>query len=364
MKYTLLLAAFLLAYSLGYSQQEEGFKWWNPAQHEFPVLEGQAWPGELKGTYNRLPARAQQDVREAVWTKSQQSAGVLVRFLSDASSIHVRYKVKGAFAFEHMPATGVSGVDLYAINKKGQWEWTGANYTYGDTVRYYYDAIRKDGLREYHLYLPLYNKVEWLEIGVPENAVMKPLPLSKEKPIVVYGSSIAQGGCASRPGMAWTAILDRQLRKPVINLGFSSNGLLEKPLIDLMSEMDAALYVLDCMPNLSSYPGEEVSARLVASVKALRKVRPSIPVLVVENADGNIGMLDTLLDNSFKQVNKVASATFQQLKEEGIKNIYFLSAAEIGLDIDCTVDGQHPNDLGMKRYADAYEKCIRKIFKR
>ncbi len=118
-------------------------------------------------------------------------------------------------AMLHMPATGVSGVDLYAKNSDGKWLWCKGNYSFADTINYNFrnitpnDNYHKMG-REYHLYLPLYNSVEWMEIGTEEDALFEPIPIRKEKPIVVYGTSIAQGGCASRPGMAWTSILERK----------------------------------------------------------------------------------------------------------------------------------------------------------
>lgn len=89
-----------------------------------------------------------------------------------------------------------------------------------------------------------------MQVGVPGNALFNPMAIREEKPIVVYGTSIAQGGCASRPGMAWPALVGRKLDRPLINLGFSGNGRLEKEVIDLIAEIDAKVYVLDCLPNL------------------------------------------------------------------------------------------------------------------
>jgi hypothetical protein len=89
-----------------------------------------------------------------------------------------------------------------------------------------------------------------MKIGVPEDKNFSPLPLNKKKPIVVYGTSIAQGACASRPGMAWTAILGRRMNIPLINLGFSGNGKLEKEMLDLIAEIDAEVYILDCLQNM------------------------------------------------------------------------------------------------------------------
>ena len=190
------------------------YTWWDPSKSEFPVLEGQAWAKEVQNPYDRLPARAQKSVREEVWNLSRNSAGLMLRFKSNSTEIVVRYKVTGNKAMNHMPATGVSGIDLYAVNADGKWLWCAGRYSMGDTIEYRFrglepnDPITRKG-REYRLYLPLYNTVQWMEIGVPNTATFNPMPVRKEKPIVVYGTSIAQGGCASRPGMAWPAILGR-----------------------------------------------------------------------------------------------------------------------------------------------------------
>ena len=269
------------------AQASPNITWWNPAQSTFKVIEGQAWPGSVESRYDRLPASAQKNVRRAVWNLSKQSAGLLIRFWSNSTNIKVRYKVGLRLDMPHMPSTGVSGVDLYAKNSDGKWLWCRGNYSFGDTVKYDFKDINPkeehhDLGREYRLYLPLYNSVEWLEIGVPEDALFEPLPLRPENPIVMYGTSIAQGACASRPGMAWTNILERKMDSPLVNLGFSGNGLLEKELISLLSSIDAKIYILDCLPNLVRFPLEDVRQRILTSVRNLRKSRPSVPILLRE----------------------------------------------------------------------------------
>ena len=189
-----------------------------------------------------------------MWNLSHNSAGLIIRFRSNSAKITVRYTVGGAMNMPHMPSTGVSGVDLYAKNSDGTWLWSAGRFSFGDTVVYQYTGIDPKDIyhnhgREYRLYLPLYNSVRWMEIGVPDTSSLSFLPLRAEKPVVVYGTSIAQGGCASRPGMAWTAILGRSLDRPLINLGFSGNGRLEKELTGLLTEVDASLYILDCLPE-------------------------------------------------------------------------------------------------------------------
>lgn len=355
-----------------YSQGKGEYTWWNPAENTFPVIEGQGWPKEVKNVYDRLPARAEQAVRSDVWDLSRQSAGLYIKFSSNSDDIVVRYVVhdKQQFSMPHMPSTGVSGIDLYAIDHSGKWVWASGKYSFGDTVEYHFPRIEVDpvfrgGNCEFRLFLPLYNGVSWMQIGVPAGKTFIPLPLTKEKPVIVYGTSIAQGGCASRPGLAWTSILERKLDRPLINLGFSGNGRLEKPLIDLMAEIDAQVYVLDCLPNMvysGGFKEDELEKRLVESVKLLQEKHPSTPILLTEHSiSSNTGIIDTGRNIECEKANKVLQKVFAGFKTRGLKNIYLLSNAEIGIDIDATVDGTHPNDIGMEKHADAYAKIIRTI---
>jgi len=358
-------ALFALIISLqGFSQNSVTYKKWNPALDTLQVLEGQAWPKEVKNYYDRLPARAEKSVRNEVWDLSQNSAGLSLRFRTNANEIVVKYAVSEKLQFPHMPATGVSGVDLYAKNSDGKWLWCAGRYSFGDTIGYRFRGmLSKDEYEnpfEYTLYLPLYNSVKWLEVNVPDSSSFTPLPVRKEQPILVYGTSIAQGGCATRPGLAWTNILSRKLDRPVINLGFSGNGRLEKEVIDLITEVDAKLYVLDCLPNLGP---EGLKKKIVESVKQLQSKRPGIPILLTDHD----GYTDEDINPESKEETRVLNAMLKQefdsLTKTNTKNIYLLTKSEIGQDIETMVDGTHPNDIGMMRYADAYEKKIRTIIK-
>jgi len=364
------LSIFLL-FQFSNAQEETGITWWNPADSNSLVIDGQAWPGEVASIYHRLPRQAEGVVRSSVWNLSKQSAGLSVRFRSDAESITVRYKVKGNHAMSHMPATGVSGVDLYAKTSDGDWRWYRGNYSFSDTIQYHFSNIdpkekyHNKG-REYQLYLPLYNEVEWLEIGVPHKAVLEPLPIRLEKPVVVYGTSIAQGACASRPGMAWTSILGRKLDRPLINLGFSGNGRLEEEVINYVTEIEAKIYVLDCLPNLGASKDrslEEVRQLLISAVQQIRKRRPSTPILVVEHDGYSDGAVDAGRYKTYTDLNRIAKEAFSQLQAEGVRDIHLLTKEELNLSNESFVDGTHPTDLGMMEYAVAYEHAIREILK-
>lgn len=372
MKKTLIFYVCLLSATslVSVAQTTAGYVWWNPAKNDFPVIEGQAWTGkDIQSSYDRLPAAAEKTVRKEVWDLSHHSAGLMIRFRATTDQVVVRYGVSNKQqALPHMPATGVSGVDLYAGTSDGDWLWAAGKYTFGDTIQYRFanlepnDAYKRG--REYRLYLPLYNAVQWLEIGVPTGVTITPLPIRPEKPVVVYGTSIAQGACASRPGMAWPSILSRKLDRPLINLGFSGNGRLEKEVIDLVSQVDARLYVLDCLPNLIATVGikpEDIKSRILESVKTLRQKRPAVPVLLVDHAGYTDGSLSPIRQQYYSDVNTLMHQAFVQLKAEGINGIYLLPKSQINLSQDAMVDGTHPTDLGMQQYADAYETSIRAI---
>ena len=366
----MVFSLFVLVLENGYSQNNGNYKWYNPSQQEFIKIEGRGWSDDGISIYDRLPVKAKKMVREPVWNLSNHSAGLSIRFKSNAKDILVRYKtINKNYSMPHMPATGVSGVDLYAKNIDDNWIWFKGNYSFGDTITYNFKNINlkvaKDSKGfEYQLFLPLYNAVEWLEIGVPLKAKFEPLSLRKEKPIVVYGTSIAQGACASRPGMAWTSILERKLNQPVINLGFSGNGRLEKEMIDLITEIDAEVYVLDCLPNLvlnKNRTSEKVYQKIISSVKEIRKKHPLTPILLVDHEGYADGMTNLHRFNAYTNLNQINQKAFNRLKKDGVPNIYILKKNEIDLQLDSYVDGTHPTDLGMMEYALAYEKKLKEI---
>lgn len=339
------------------------WKWFNPLQAEKNVVQGQGWDEELRGTFVRLPAQAKEKVRPAVWGLSRNSAGLSVCFYSNASQIRVRYQVAGGRAMAHMPATGVSGVDLYARGENGENLWCAGNYSFGDTIVYHFQnlvyRVRHGKGYEYCLYLPLYNSVKWLEIGVPETSGFEFVPRRTEKPIVVYGTSIAQGACASRPGMAWTSIVGRKFDRPVVNLGFSGNGKLEKEVLDFVNQVEAAVYVLDCMPNM--YMGDDPENLLVAAVAQIRTRHPRTPILITEHDGYTNEFTNPEKQKAYQGTNLASRKAFERLMQAKVPEIYYLSHEDIGMDMEAMVDGVHSTDWGMTLYAAAYEKVLRRI---
>jgi lysophospholipase L1-like esterase len=322
-------------------------------------VEGRAWPDmERKRWFDRFPACAEGSVTTNVWNLSRDSAGMMTRFKTDATEIWAHYELRSdRLAMPHMPATGVSGVDLYARDERGQWRWVNVTKPDKKEVRQVIQAGLAPGLREYAAYLPLYNGVESLEIGVPKGAKFEGLP-PRGKPIVFYGTSITHGACASRPGMVHTAILGRRFDRPVLNLGFSGNGRMDAAVGELLCKVDAAAYVIDCLPNMGA---ADVRKKCPPLVKMLRAACPQTPIVLVEDRC----MTNTWIRperQKFHADNHAAlRECFEALKKEGVTKLYYIPGDHmLGDDTEGTTDGSHPNDLGFMRQSDAFEPVLRK----
>lgn len=335
-------------------------KWNNPMQAGVRVVNGQGWYEELAGSYNRLPDRIREKIRPSLWNLSTHSAGLSLVFRTNAPELTVRYGISGAEDMSHMPATGVSGVDLYVKNEDdGQWHYIAKNinWSFGDTVRYTFHMTGGEN-REYRLYLPLYNHVEWMEVGADSASRFEWIPCDETCPIVAYGTSILQGGCASRPGMAWTNILSRRLQYPLLNLGFSGNGQMDPEVIDLIAEVPARLYIIDCIPNVPYMEDELFISRYRYAVSRLREVSDA-PILLVEHEGG----MSQSGDPGVLHKNELLRKCYEDMCREGVKELYLFKCEEMDFPEDGTVDGVHPNDLGMEATAAGYEKKIREIFR-
>lgn len=322
-------------------------------------LEGREW-ADLKRLryFDRFPAEVEKKVPAPVWGLSRDSAGMMARFQSDSPTIAVRYTLRNdRLAMPHMPATGASGTDLYAKDEKGTWRWVFCSQPAAKNV----ESVLISGIskqnREFQLYLPLYNGVEKLEIGTLKNSSFNghaPRP----KPLVFYGTSITHGASASRPGMVHTGILGRRLDVPVLNLGFSGNGRMDPGVGEMMGKLDAAAYVIDCLPNMGA---ELVTERTAPLVKQLRQARPETPIVLVEDRRNTNSWILKSRDEYHTANHAALKKAFDELVKSGVKNLYYIEGDHLlGDDSEGTVDASHPTDLGFYRQAGVMEPVIRK----
>lgn len=315
-------------------------------------------------TYQRFPDSLATLLRKPLWQLSTNSTGIAVYFETNSTSISAKWKTGDKTSFPHVAATLVKGVDLYALDNN-QWYYVGIGKP--NNPIYQEAAIIKglDGSkRQFLMYLPDYESTDSLFIGIDSSSFIQNVSNSvfaNKKPIVFYGTSIVQGASAMRSGMAYPAIIERGLKTETINLGFSGNGQLEVILADIMAKIDASCYVIDCGPNLSP---EMASERTLPFLQRLRKNKPSTPILLVAQIEYPTTRFVSSVDQKVKRINEVFLNSFNQLKKEGDKNLFYLpSKGIIGEDGEGTVDGVHLTDLGFYRIAGAIKKKLETILK-
>ena len=365
MKYFLLV--LISSFSvLAFSQQIETIKTDSTVIYygrEHFLIEGTAIADSLKESpYDRLPISYKEKVREPVWDLSKASAGITVRFHSNSTSINLKWTVLNDLDMPHMASTGIKGIDLYTkYNNKWRYVTTAGALvglkTYqnksipADSINEY-ELIKNmsPDFREYKLFLPLYDGVTKLEIGIDNNALINKASPNPVKPIVFYGTSITQGGCASRPGMAHTNIISRKLDVDCINYGFSGNGRMEMPIVELISDIDASFYVIECLQNMDS---EQVRERVRPLVDMIRTKHPLTPIVLVENMMYTTAFLDQTIETTLIQENEALKNEFDKIIKRGTPNIFYIKDNKDFLsDNEGTVDGVHLTDLGFLRYAD------------
>jgi lysophospholipase L1-like esterase len=312
--------------------------------------------------FDRLPARAKGVVRDAVWNLSRHSSGMMVRFQTDATEIHAEYGVTSkTLAMPHMPATGVSGLDLYAKDDHGNWRWVAVTRPSAQQMKLSLIKGMRPGTRDYAVYLPLYNGTEYLRLGVAAENSFEPVAPRTNKPIVFYGTSITHGACASRPGMPHPAILGRRLDRPVINLGFSGNGKLEKEVGKFLEELDPCVYVLDCLPNMVA---REIEERAEPMVKQLRAAHPGVPIVLVEDRTYPQSWILPARKERNDSSRVPFRAAFRKMQDAGVDNLFYIDGESLlAKNRDDTTDGSHPSDLGFFNQANAIEPVLRQALK-
>lgn len=313
------------------------------------TIEGKGWR-DTDRFFERIPLKMREIVTHKHWVHSQCPAGMVVRFITDAPSIALRWD-----GYQDQP--GYTGLDLY-VRHEGTWRWLSVAQA-SDTIT---EKVVVNGLpvteREYLLYLPLFHQLQQLEVGIPASYELRAAEPRPQKPIVFYGTSITQGSRASRAGMPYSCILGRRLDWPVINLGFSGHGNLDPRFIDLLCELDPAIYVVDCLPNLTA---PQVEERLAPAICKLRAARPDTPIVLVEMAYGD-AFLKPDRQARCAGSNQAQHTIYQQLVRDGVGNLHYVTGDDlIGTDGDATIDGTHYTDLGYMRYADKVYPILHRI---
>ena len=306
------------------------------------------WWYDRDKQFCRLPIRDHEKVNEGVTVGAWYTAGVQIRFRSNARQIGVVAQLRELSEMPHMPLSGNSGFDFYLGTGNSKKFVAAARPVYhGEYIKQLVIDDECEEMREWTVYLPLYNGVKQLSLAVNKGAVIEPpTPFTVQQPILFYGSSITQGGCASRPGNSYAAHLCRWVDANMINLGFSGSARAEDKMIELLCEIEPSVFVLDYDYNAPD--AEHLEQTHEKLFKAFRQTHPRIPIIIVTKPD-----FDNGYECSIKR-RDIIKKTYDNAVQAGDNKVWFVDG-ELLFEKDdrdaCTVDGCHPNDLGFYRMA-------------
>ncbi|MDO5395832.1 MAG: SGNH/GDSL hydrolase family protein [Bacteroidales bacterium] len=311
--------------------------------------------------YVRVPDSLKKNMRPELYDLATNTAGMYIRFASDASAIGAKWKATKKFDMNHMTATGIRGLDLYTMLDDGTWTTVSSArpsfFRHNTTTMVMTDMTPR--MREYMLYLPLYDGVDSIYIGVDSMATVCMPSLDSPvaaNPIIMYGTSILQGGCASRSGMVHTSIIGRKLNRQVINLGFSGNARLDLDIAGLIADTPASVIVVDPLPNLKT---PELVERMPAFIAAIRSKQPSTPILLVESPIFPLMRFNEETLQTITEKNKALQKIYDDLVSAGDANIHYFKGEDVlGDCVEGTVDNYHLTDLGFTHFADALSPVI------
>lgn len=318
--------------------------------------------------YARMTDTEREKIKESgmndVYHLSGNGSGLHVDFMTDSQTISVRY-TRAHYLMDHMAMTGSGGMDLYILYN-GKWnyaktlrlpnqesEFSGELFSKKGTV------LSKDFV-DYSINLPLYNSVIKMEIGIDENAQIKPILYDENKAVLVYGSSITQGGCAARPGTSYSNYLRRAIDRDVINWGFSGSGKLENTIADIITSHECSLLIMDCVPNMTELDLKTFEERFRYFYTNYRKAHKTTPIIFMEHP---VYTNFWLYDFEDKEHNLVLRNLFEEWSKTD-KNIYKIKSTELyGTDHEATVDGTHATDLGFYRMSQPVIKMVKSVLK-
>ncbi|MCQ6560270.1 SGNH/GDSL hydrolase family protein [Paenibacillus mendelii] len=344
-------------------KHEDGeMHWLSPNEPPFQISGFAWWSQEHK--YRRLPVVGAGAIREEVDELANHTAGGQIRFQTNATKLIIKVRLFGPNNMEHIPGTAVNGFDCY-LGLPGE-------QLYYSTTRFPHNADEYESvlftfvepeLRCITLNFPLYQGVHEVQIGVNTDAkMMEYPPYDIEGKVIVYGTSITQGGCASRPGMAYSNILSRRFNIEFINLGFSGNGKGDPEIAEFISQIEKPeCLVLDYDANCVNLDG--LITTMSEFIRIFRRRHSKVPILVVSRTPCGYEHAQSSAYEERVARRNYQSGLVRELRDQGDRFIYFCDGADLLGEVwnECTVDGLHPTDLGFMQIANGLTPILKDI---
>ena len=307
--------------------------------------------------FRRMPKEVAETVNEGVLALHSNTSGGRIKFCTNSAYVAICAKMPDKVVFSHMPNTGVSGFDMYVekdyvktfippVDMAGGFE---AKHHFGNNCD-----------REITIHFPLYNNVKDLYIGIQKGSLFKEhSPYRHSSKIVYYGSSITQGGCVSRPGLAYTSQVSLKIDCDFVNLGFSGSAKGESAMAKYIATLKPDIFVMDYDHNAPTLAFLENTHE--AFFHAFREIQKHTPVVLLSAPNVGFG------GENWKKRRDTVYRTYQNAVMSGDRNVYFIDGAQLWGEDDwreCSVDGTHPNDIGHYRMAQKLIPVIQKIIKK
>ena len=304
------------------------------------------------GKYRRMPEAVAKSVSEGVYALHANTAGGRVRFVTDSPYVAIHAKMENVERFPHFPLTGSAGFDVYSDGEPVKTFFPPVDVTDGYEGVFDFPDTKE---REITINFPLYSNVIELYIGLQENSSVKEAtPYVNTLPVVYYGSSITQGGCASKPGMSYQEIVSRKLNLDYVNLGFSGSALAEEEIIEYIKGLDMAAFVYDYDHNAPTV--QHLKNTHNKMFEAIRSAQPDLPIIMMNRPN-------YILKSGEMQRKDIIQDTYNNAVAKGDKNVYFIDNEKLcklcgnnGL-----VDNCHPSDFGFYSMAEAVSEVMEKI---
>lgn len=311
--------------------------------------------------WNRADTTKYSGLPQVVKRLLMHGTGMAVCFTTNSHAIAAKWCVSQAKPYPNLTAIANKGLDLY-IKKNGAWQFAGVGRPDGLCNQEVLVSNLFEGEKECMLYMPIYDEVSKVEVGVTSGAMIKASLPDNRKRILVYGSSITQGASVSRPGMTYPARLSRKTNYEFLNLGLSGSAKMEPAVIDMINDIPADAYILDCIPNSSAQIVEE---RALKMVRSIQRANPGKPIILLNTISRETGFMDQKVGAMVAAQNRAVSLVAKQLIKERTPDFYFIDTGGfLGADHEGSTDGVHPNDLGSSRFLEKLEPLITNILKK